>query len=181
MPIFERLPNIKYIFKKEIPLETFLTSMHIHFGCLITTQVFPKGSILATDISEALLKVIENGKAEQLETDMLSIEGNASCSPLESKAKDGSPTGFQPFLGLFCICSIVAVLALLYNMICLLMSNVLTFTSYIHLTLTQLRRIWRWTTRYFARSSSRFQSGSLRSVSTATVTRNAEETVINTQ
>ncbi|KAH1150210.1 hypothetical protein AAZX31_16G058100 [Glycine max] len=143
--------------------------------------VFPKGSTLATDISEALLRVLESGEIEQLEKDMLTIEGNASCSPLESKAKDGSPTGFQPFLGLFCICSIVAVLALLYNMICLLMSNVLTFTSYIHLTLTQLRRIWRWTTRYFARSSSRFQSGSLRSVSTATVTRNAEETVINTQ
>ncbi|KAL2965371.1 hypothetical protein AAZX31_16G058000 [Glycine max] len=79
--------------------------------------VFPKGSILATDISEALLKVIENGKAEQLETDMLSIEGNASCSPLESKAKDGSPTGFQPFLVLFCICFTVAILALLYNTI----------------------------------------------------------------
>ncbi|KAL2576088.1 hypothetical protein AAZV13_16G055600 [Glycine max] len=79
--------------------------------------VFPKGSILATDISEALLKVIENGKAEQLETDMLSIEGNASCSPLESKTKDGSPTGFQPFLVLFCICFTVAILALLYNTI----------------------------------------------------------------
>lgn len=72
---------------------------------------------MATDISEALLRVLESGEIEQLEKDMLTIEGNASCSPLESKAKDGSPTGFQPFLVLFCICFTVAILALLYNTI----------------------------------------------------------------
>ncbi|TKY63112.1 Glutamate receptor 2.6 [Spatholobus suberectus] len=144
-------------------------------------KVFPKGSTLATDISEALLKVIESGVTEQLEKDMLSIGRNASCSPSEGKAKDGSSTGFQPFLGLFYICSIVAILALLYNMICLFMKNVETFTSYIHVTLTQLKRIWRWTTTYFALSCSRLQSGSMRSVSTATVTRNAEMTAINSQ
>ncbi|RDY00947.1 Glutamate receptor 2.5, partial [Mucuna pruriens] len=153
------------------------------FVCLspLIVTVFPKGSTLATDISKALLKVIESGVTEQLEKDMLSIGGNASCSRYESKAKDGLSTGFQPFLGLFYICSTVAILALLYNMICLLMKNVETFTSYIHVTLTQLRRIWRWTTTYFARSCSRLQSGSMKSVSNATVTRNAEETVINSQ
>ncbi|TKY63114.1 Glutamate receptor 2.5 [Spatholobus suberectus] len=144
----------------------------------VYNKVFPKDSTLATDISEALLKVIESGETEQLENDMLTIGGNASCSP---KAKDGSSTGFQPFLGLFYICSIVAILALLYNMICLFMKNVETFTSYIHVTLTQLKRIWRWTTTYFSRSCSRLQSGSMRSVTIATVTRNAEETVINSQ
>lgn len=38
---------------------------------------------------------------------------------------------------------------------CVLMNNVETFTSYIHVTLTLLRRIWRWTTTYFAWSCSR--------------------------
>ncbi|TKY63111.1 Glutamate receptor 2.5 [Spatholobus suberectus] len=103
----------------------------------VYNKVFPKGSTLATNISEALLTVIESGETEQLEN--------------------------------------------VYNMICLFMKNVETFTSYIHVTITQLRRIWKWTTTYFARSCSRLQSGSMRSVSTATVTRNAAETVINSQ
>nr|KYP40593.1 Glutamate receptor 2.5 [Cajanus cajan] len=141
--------------------------------------VFPKGSTLATDISEALLKVIESGETEQLEKDMLSIGGNAKCSPLESRAKDGSSTGFQPFIGLFCICFSVAILALLYNMVCLVMNNLEIFTSYIHVTLAQLRRIWKWTTPYFVRSCSRLQPGSTRSVIAATVIRNEKETVIN--
>ncbi|KAK7395719.1 hypothetical protein VNO78_16286 [Psophocarpus tetragonolobus] len=128
--------------------------------------VFPKGSTLATDISEALLKVLESGQTEQLERDMLMVGGNTSCSPLESKAKDGS-TGFQPFLGLFCVCSIVAILALLYNMTCLLMNNIET-------TLTQLRRIWRCLTTYLTQIRSRLKSRSMRSVRTDTETRNIE-------
>ncbi|CAJ1784294.1 unnamed protein product [Sphenostylis stenocarpa] len=144
----------------------------------ILLQVFPKGSTLATDISEALLKVIESGETKQLEEDMLRVGGNTSCSPLESKAKDSSSTGVQPFRGLFYICSIVAILALLYNMICLSMNNVETFTSYIHVRLTQLRRIWRRTSTAFAGSHSSLQLGSVR---TATVTRNAEDTIIDSQ
>ena len=77
---------------------------------------------MATDLSEALLKVIEKRETEQLEKDMLLIGGNANCSPSESKAKGRSSTGFQPFLGLFLICSSVAILALLYNMICVFSS-----------------------------------------------------------
>ncbi|XP_027351208.1 glutamate receptor 2.8-like [Abrus precatorius] len=143
--------------------------------------VFPKGSNLAIDISEALLKVIESGEIEQLEKYMLSRGTKANCSPSEKKEKDGSSIGLQPFLGLFCICSTIAILALLYNMICLFMKNVETLTSHIHITLTQVRRIWRWITTYFASSCSRLQSRSKRRVSTTTVTRNAEETVTNSQ
>lgn len=145
--------------------------------------MFPKGSSLAADMSEALLNVIESGETEQLEKDMLNeIEsgGNGSCSPLESKEKDNLSIGFQPFLGLFSICSTIAVLALLYNMICLLVKNVETLTSHIQVILAQLWRIRRWTATYFARCCSRLQSRSMRRVSTATETRNnAEETVTN--
>nr|KYP40595.1 Glutamate receptor 2.5 [Cajanus cajan] len=144
--------------------------------------VFPKGSALAIDISEALLKVIESTEVEQLEKDMIMVGGNSSCSHLKNVAKDTSSIGFQPFLALFCACPIVAILALLYNMICLLKNNVETFTSYIHVKLAPLRRIWRWTTTYFAWICSRLQSArSIRRVSTVLVSRNAEETVINNQ
>ncbi|RZB59826.1 glutamate receptor 2.5-like [Glycine soja] len=143
--------------------------------------VFPKGSTLATDLSEALLKVIEKRETEQLEKDMLLIGGNANCSPSESKAKGRSSTGFQPFLGLFLICSSVAILALLYNMICVFKISVEIFSSYMHVTLTKLKSMWRCTTTCFTWSCSRLQSGSMRSISTATVTRNAEETVISDQ
>lgn len=143
------------------------------------TQVFPKGSNLATDISEALLKVIESGEIEELEKEMLG--GNASCSTLESKMKDGSSTGFQPFLGLFCICAVVSILALLYNMICVFMNDVETFTNYIHVTLTPLRRIYIWTSASFTWICSTLQWGSIKSVITTTITANAEETTINSQ
>jgi len=146
--------------------------------CLIT-QVFPKGSNLAVDISEALLKVIESGEIEELEKEMLG--GNSSCSPLQSKMKDVSSTGFQPFLGLFCICGVVSILALLYNMICVFMNNVETFTNYMHVTLTQLRRTYRWTSEYFTWSCPRLEWGSIRSGITTQITRNAEETSINSQ
>lgn len=92
--------------------------------------------------------MIESREAEQLEKDMLSTGDTASCSPLE---KGGSTTiGFQPFRGLIFICSIVAIVALLHYMICLFRKNVDTLTSHIKGTLTQLRRIWSWTTTYFA-------------------------------
>ncbi|KAK7373399.1 hypothetical protein VNO80_06806 [Phaseolus coccineus] len=138
--------------------------------------VFPKGSTLATDISEALLKVIESGETEQLEKDMLTVGGgNTTCSPLESKAKDRSLIGFQPFVGLFCICSIVAILALLYSMICLLMNNVETFTSYIHVRLTQLRRIWTCTTAVFFWEPLKTPVRKSGKCKPDTVTRNAED------
>ncbi|XP_047156258.1 glutamate receptor 2.5-like [Vigna umbellata] len=141
--------------------------------------VFPKGSNLAADISEALLKVIESGEIEELEKEMLG--GNSSCSPLHNKMKDGSSTGFQPFLGLFCICAVVSILALLYNMICVFMNDVETFTNYIHVTLTPLRRIYIWTSASFTWICSTLQWGSIRSVITTTITGNAEETTINSQ
>ncbi|WJX81233.1 hypothetical protein P8452_64144 [Trifolium repens] len=142
--------------------------------------VFPKGSSLAADISEALLNMIESGETEQLEKDMLNEienESKANCSS-ESKRKSNTTIGLSPFVGLFSICSTFASLALSYHIICLLVKNVETLTSNIVLALRQLWRIWRWTTNFFARCCSKLRSIIIRS---CTETRTAEENVTNSQ
>ena len=74
-------------------------------------QAFPKDSSkLAIDISEAVLNVIEDGEAQQLEDDMIST---ISCSSSDEKIKENGPLGIEPFLGLFYIAAAVAVLAVL--------------------------------------------------------------------
>ncbi|CAJ2669612.1 unnamed protein product [Trifolium pratense] len=143
--------------------------------------VFPKGSSLAADISEALLNMIESGETEQLEKDMLNEIENESkfnCSSSESKGKNNTSIGLSPFVGLFSICSTFASLALSYHVICLLVKNVDTLTSYLVSTLTQLWRIWRWTTNFFARCCLKIRSIIIRS---CTETRMAEENVTNSQ
>ncbi|CAK8541139.1 unnamed protein product [Lathyrus sativus] len=144
--------------------------------------VFPKGSSLAAEISEALLSMIESGETEQLEKEMLNEIENGSktnCSDLESKGKHNSSIGLLPYLGLFSICSTIAILGLSYNMICWLVKNVETLTSHAVLTLTQVWRIWRWTANIFARFCSKLKSRIMRRVSSCTETRNAEENVAN--
>jgi len=106
--------------------------------------------------------------------------GKADCS-LESKAKDNSSIDLSPILGLFSICSAFAILALSYHVICLLVNNVETLTRHIVGTLTQLCRIWRWTTKYFARFCLKLQSRIMWRVSNRTETRNTEENVTNSQ
>lgn len=128
--------------------------------------------------------MIENGETEQLEKDMLNeIEGGDSvnCSPLESKENDNLSIGFRPFRGLLYICSAIAIFALSYKMICLLVNNVETLTSHTLVTLTQLWIIWRWTTTYFSWCCSKLQLRSMRVASTCTETRNTENTVTNSQ
>ncbi|KAI5431131.1 hypothetical protein KIW84_035335 [Lathyrus oleraceus] len=146
--------------------------------------VFPKGSSLASDISEALLSMIESGETEQLEKEMLDgIENGrkANCSDLKSKGKNNTSIGLLPYLGLFSICSTIAILGLSCYMICWLVKNVETLTSHTVLTLTQVWRIWRWTTNIFGRCCSKLQSRIMRRVSSCTETRNAEENVTNSQ
>ncbi|XP_027186149.2 glutamate receptor 2.9-like isoform X3 [Cicer arietinum] len=143
--------------------------------------VFPKGSSLAADISEALLNMIESGETEQLEKNMLNEIENGNkvdCSSLESnKGKSNSSIGLQPFLVLFSICSTFAIIGFLHHMVCLLVKNVETLTSQIVVTLTQLWRIWRWTTKYFSLCCSKLQSKMMRRVSSCTEIRSAEENV----
>ncbi|XP_058765330.1 glutamate receptor 2.9-like isoform X2 [Vicia villosa] len=146
--------------------------------------VFPKGSSLAADISEALLSMIESGETEQLEKEMLNgieNEGKANCSDLASKGKNNSSIGLPPYLGLFSICSTVTILGLSYYVICWLVKNVETLASHAVLTLTQLWRIWRWTTNIFARCCSKMQSRTMRRIGSCTETRNAEENVTDSQ
>ncbi|RHN45372.1 putative periplasmic binding protein-like I [Medicago truncatula] len=143
--------------------------------------VFPKGSSLATDISEALLNMIESGKTEKLEKDMLNgigRGGKTNCSSLErNKGKNNSSIGLPPFIGLFSICSTFSILALSYHIICLLVKNIETLASHIIVILTQLWRIWRWITNYFSWCCSRI----MRRVSNCIEIRNAEENVTNSQ
>lgn len=130
-----------------------------------------------------MLNLIESGETEKQEKDMLNeIEsgGKADCS-LERKAKDNSSIDLPPFLGLFSICSTFAILALSYHMICLLVNNVETLTRHIVATLTQLWRLWRWTTKYLARFCLKLQSRIMRRVSNCTETRNTEDNVTNSQ
>ncbi|WJX75739.1 hypothetical protein P8452_59241 [Trifolium repens] len=138
--------------------------------------VYPKGSSLATDISEALLNMIESGQIKELENDMLNKiknEGIANCSS-KKKGKDNSSIDIPPFVGLFSICSSFAILVLSYHTICLLVKkNLETLIYLIVLTLIQLWRIWNWTTKYFSRI--------MRRVSSCVETRNAEEDVNNGQ
>lgn len=131
---------------------------------------------MATDISEALLNMIESGQIKELENDMLKKiknEGMANCSS-KKKGKDNSSIDIPPFLGLFSICSSFAIIALSYHTICLLVKkNLETLIYLIVLTLIQLWRIWNWTTKYFSRI--------MRRVSSCVETRNAEEDVNNGQ
>lgn len=128
--------------------------------------------------------MIESGETEQLEKEMLDgIENGrkANCSDLESKGKNNTSIGLLPYLGLFSICSTIAILGLSCYMICWLVKNVETLTSHTVLTLTQVWRIWRWTTNIFGRCCSKLQSRIMRRVSSCTETRNAEENVTNSQ
>ncbi|XLS62494.1 hypothetical protein HN51_016722 [Arachis hypogaea] len=140
--------------------------------------VFQRGSSLARDISEALLSVIENGETEQLEKDMLS---NSHCSLSDKKAKESSPLGYQPFLGLFCICGSIAILALLYIMLCLTLKNVENLVKYMRGALIQLWRIRRWITTHCVGIYSKVQSRSMRGVNVAIEARNSAEIVIDSE
>ncbi|KAF7820151.1 Glutamate receptor 2.5 [Senna tora] len=104
--------------------------------------VFPKGSPLGGDISEALLKVIESGETHQLEKNMLST---ISCSSSKSKTQqEDGPLGVEPFLGIFSISATIAVLTWLYSIKDLVVSNLPNLMTHIQARLTQFRILWGW-------------------------------------
>ncbi|OMO74758.1 Ionotropic glutamate receptor [Corchorus olitorius] len=72
--------------------------------------VFPKGSPLTLDISEAILKVTESGEIRELEEQLLS---SSKCSSSSSITDDGSSLGPQPFAAVFFICGGVSAFAFL--------------------------------------------------------------------
>ncbi|KAL2498262.1 Glutamate receptor 2.7 [Abeliophyllum distichum] len=73
--------------------------------------VFPKGSPLAIDISEAILKVTQNGEVNQLEKHMLSFS-NCSTSLTQVADTIGS-LGPEPVSGLFKISGSISTIAIL--------------------------------------------------------------------
>ncbi|XP_034677472.1 glutamate receptor 2.8-like [Vitis riparia] len=71
-------------------------------------EVFPKGSSLVLDISEAILRVRESGEVERLETELLS---SSNCSsPIN--LVDDPRLGPEPFWSLFLISGGISVVAL---------------------------------------------------------------------
>ncbi|KAM1177301.1 hypothetical protein COP2_017197 [Malus domestica] len=75
--------------------------------------VFPKGSPLAIDISEAMLAATENGQIEKLEKQMLAGLSSPNCT--SSNNLNGGPVGIGPgpFSGLFQISGLACSLAYL--------------------------------------------------------------------
>ncbi|KAK6256583.1 hypothetical protein QUC31_000042 [Theobroma cacao] len=71
--------------------------------------VFPKGSPLAFDFSEAILKVTENGEMPQLEQHLLSSYNCSSTTGIS----EGSSLGPRPFAGLFLLSGGVSAFAFL--------------------------------------------------------------------
>ncbi|KAJ7958157.1 Glutamate receptor [Quillaja saponaria] len=105
--------------------------------------VFPKGSSLAIDMSEAILKVIESGEIEKLEKNMLST---SSCSSTNGNIQDGDTgLGPDPFFGLFYISGTIALLAVLIVFIRLAKKQLLRL-GWMLATLMH-RKIWRWAVR----------------------------------
>ncbi|XAR61891.1 hypothetical protein NMG60_11016436 [Bertholletia excelsa] len=71
---------------------------------------FPKGSALAIDISEAILKTAESGEIRRMEKHMLSL---SNCSAPSTKYKNSPSLGIWPFAGLFIISGGVSLFAFL--------------------------------------------------------------------
>ncbi|KAF6175243.1 hypothetical protein GIB67_030461 [Kingdonia uniflora] len=102
--------------------------------------VFPKGSPLAFDISEAILKVTESGDMQRLEQNMLS---SSNCSTLSSNLIIGNPSlSHKPFSGLFLISGSVSTISL-FIILARLFRKRWKFESYIQGTILD-KRIWVW-------------------------------------
>ncbi|CAK7347541.1 unnamed protein product [Dovyalis caffra] len=107
--------------------------------------VFPKGSPLVLDMSEAILKVVESGEMQQLE-EMLA---SSNCS---SKAlRDNTSLDLKPFAGLFILSGSSSAFGFLVAI--LRMGSNLQILSYIQTLLTK-RRIWRWARIHLSRENS---------------------------
>ncbi|KAI4308630.1 hypothetical protein L6164_031686 [Bauhinia variegata] len=75
--------------------------------------VFPRGSRLAVDMSEAVLESIERGEVQDLKKKMLSTTNCRSSDDAEQDEKLGP----QPFFGLFYISGTIASLGLVFTMV----------------------------------------------------------------
>ncbi|KAH8488050.1 hypothetical protein H0E87_023934 [Populus deltoides] len=142
-----------------------MVAMHMFIGCLVwilerggntefegiggmlwfSVTVFPKGSPLVFDMSEAILKVIESEEMRQME-EILSFP-NCSSDAL----RDNSSLDLEPFAGLFILSGSVSAFGFLVAI--LRMGRNLQILSYIQEALTK-RRIWRWASIHLSRENS---------------------------
>lgn len=103
--------------------------------------MFPKGSSLVLDISEAILRVRESGEVQRLERELLSSSSECYNSP--SNLVDDDPRlGIQPFWGLFLVSVGISVAALLITVARLLGKHCSAF-AFSTITLTKIR-IFTW-------------------------------------
>ncbi|WCJ31136.1 glutamate receptor 2 [Euphorbia peplus] len=77
--------------------------------------VFQKGSALALDMSQAILRLNENGELQTMEERMLSSFNCSSISPYAAKRTQS--LGAAPFLGLFVVSGCASAIALLITLI----------------------------------------------------------------
>lgn len=83
----------------------FLFNFYYSPNLSVSSQVFQKGSPLAIDISEAILKVTQSGHVDTLEKNMLHLL-NCSTSSYNHKTED-IRLGPGPFSGLFQVLGVV--------------------------------------------------------------------------
>ncbi|KAF6175241.1 hypothetical protein GIB67_030459 [Kingdonia uniflora] len=102
--------------------------------------VFPKGSPLAFDISEAILRVTESGEMQKLEDDFLS---SYNCSTFQSTQITGTPPlSPRPFSGFFFISAGVSIMSL-FTVLVRRLRNHWQLVSYIQFRFPDIR-IWSW-------------------------------------
>lgn len=116
-----------------------------------TSQVFPKDSPLAIDISKAILEVTQSGELQQLENNLLSSDNCSSLIDLNNNPELGP----EPFYGLFFVSGSISVFAFLIITVRLVRNRQLN----LHLTSTTFigSRIWIWAIMFLIRTHLKFQ------------------------
>lgn len=131
-------------------LQSLNTYMFAFFGFI--SQVFPKGSPLATDISKAILEVTQSGEMQRLEKFLLSSTNCSSSTDLNGD----EGLGPEPFYSLFFISGAISAIAFLITMVGLARNRQLNMPI-IPATLID-SRVRMWATIFFARSYVIFQT-----------------------
>ena len=117
--------------------------------CVFLAQVFPKGSPLATDISEAILKVTQSGEINRLEKQLSFSNCTAS-----TQIRDDPSLGPEPFSGLLMISGGVSTVAFVVTVARLMGKNWPIFSW----TQTALisRRVFSWASLFLSQSYMKF-------------------------
>ena len=113
-------------------------------------QVFPKGSPLANDVSEAVLEVTESGQVEHLEHAMLS---SFNCSNSINLGSDS--IGLGPFYSLFTISGAIAAFAVLITILRMADKHLKKSSCVQALFLN--KRFWSWAYTFLSQSAQRYK------------------------